>query len=65
LFGVSLLAGIGFTMSIFITNLAFSDPAIITNSKMSILAASVIAALSGLMVLRSSPKKQPPNRKSD
>ena len=51
LIGMALLAGIGFTMSIFITNLAFSDPAIVTNSKMSILAASFIAAISGLLML--------------
>jgi NhaA family Na+:H+ antiporter len=52
LFGLSLLGGIGFTMSIFITNLAFSDNAIITASKMSILLASLVAAMLGLLVLR-------------
>jgi NhaA family Na+:H+ antiporter len=51
--GVSLLGGIGFTMSIFITNLAFTDQTIITSSKMSILLASLIAALLGLAVLKS------------
>ncbi len=51
LFGVSLLTGIGFTMSIFIANLAFSDIQIITQSKLSILLASVIAALLGLILL--------------
>lgn len=51
LFGVSLLAGIGFTMSIFITNLAFADQELIINSKISILVASVIAAIAGLAVL--------------
>ena len=50
--GVSLLGGIGFTMSIFITNLAFTDQELITNSKISILFASFIAALAGLLVLR-------------
>jgi NhaA family Na+:H+ antiporter len=52
LLGVSLLGGIGFTMSIFITNLAFSDDEIITASKMSILLASVVAAMMGLFVLK-------------
>jgi NhaA family Na+:H+ antiporter len=52
LIGVGLLAGIGFTMSIFITLLAFEDPDIITNSKIAILAASMAAGLSGLMVLK-------------
>lgn len=50
--GVALLGGIGFTMSIFITNLAFDDAAIITASKMSILVASLIAAIAGLMVVK-------------
>ncbi len=49
---LSLLGGIGFTMSIFITNLAFTDPQIITASKMSILLASVSAAVLGLLVLK-------------
>ena len=52
LFGVSLLTGIGFTMSIFIANLAFADVQIITQSKLSILVASIVSALSGLFVLR-------------
>jgi len=51
LFGVSLLTGIGFTMSIFIANLAFSDVTIITQSKLSILLASVVAAILGLILL--------------
>ncbi|HTL10369.1 MAG TPA: Na+/H+ antiporter NhaA, partial [Chitinophagaceae bacterium] len=45
LLGVSLLGGIGFTMSIFITNLAFSDEQTIIASKMSILLASLVAAV--------------------
>jgi NhaA family Na+:H+ antiporter len=52
LFGVSLLGGIGFTMSIFITNLAFNDSSIIIASKMSILLASVAAAMLGLFILK-------------
>lgn len=49
--GVACLGGIGFTMSIFIANLAFNDPGVITASKMSILLASLAAALIGLLVL--------------
>lgn len=52
LLGVALLGGIGFTMSVFITNLAFTDPIVITGAKMSILFASFIAAITGLLVLR-------------
>ena len=51
IFGVSLLGGIGFTMSIFIANLAFSDLEMIRTAKISILAASAIACIAGLFVL--------------
>ncbi|RYY40672.1 MAG: Na+/H+ antiporter NhaA [Chitinophagaceae bacterium] len=56
----ALLGGIGFTMSIFITNLAFQDAAVITGSKIVILGVAVLSAVCGLLVLRSSP--QPKNR---
>ena len=49
--GVSFLGGIGFTMSIFIANLAFEDAALIVSSKISILVASVCAAVTGLLIL--------------
>jgi Na+:H+ antiporter, NhaA family len=52
LLGVSFLGGIGFTMSIFIANLAFTDSIIITASKMSILLASLCSALIGLFILK-------------
>jgi Na+:H+ antiporter, NhaA family len=58
LLGVSLLGGIGFTMSIFITNLAFTDATVVTASKMSILLASVIAAVLGLLFLKTISKQQ-------
>ncbi len=49
--GVALLAGIGFTMSIFIANLAFANEAVIIQSKLSVLVASVVAAVFGLILL--------------
>ncbi len=49
--GMGLIAGIGFTMSLFITNLAFSDPEMVKISKISILIASFIAALAGIITL--------------
>lgn len=52
-FGAGLLGGIGFTMSIFITNLAFTDNAVvINNSKMAILLASLTAGTAGFIWLR-------------
>ncbi len=53
LLGIGCLGGIGFTMSMFITNLAFTDPDLISNSKLSILIASAIAAIIGLIVFLS------------
>ena len=52
-----MLAGIGFTMAIFISNLALTDPLGGTYSKLGILAASVIASVVGLMMLRFSKSK--------
>lgn len=48
--GIGFLGGIGFTMSMFISNLAFSDPAAVINSKLSILIASSCAAIIGLSI---------------
>jgi NhaA family Na+:H+ antiporter len=50
--GVGLLAGIGFTMSIFITLLAFDNPDLITQSKIAILIASLVAGTLGFLWLR-------------
>jgi len=51
--GAGILGGIGFTMSIFITNLAFAtDPHIVNGSKMAILLASVAAGVVGIFWLR-------------
>jgi NhaA family Na+:H+ antiporter len=49
--GVGLLAGIGFTMSLFIASLAFAEPALLSQAKIGVLAASLIASLAGLAVL--------------
>ena len=49
--GMGMIAGIGFTMSLFITNLAFTDPALVKVSKISILIASLIAAVGGVTTL--------------
>ncbi|QUV99735.1 Na+/H+ antiporter NhaA [Chloracidobacterium sp. MS 40/45] len=53
LLGAGLLGGIGFTMSIFITNLAFPDNALIVSaSKMTILLASLTAGTVGFLWLK-------------
>lgn len=52
IFGVGLLGGIGFTMSIFVTLLAFSDTVIINNAKLYIIVASLISGTLGLLFLK-------------
>ena len=56
--GVGFLGGIGFTMSIFITLLAFDDFELQNDSKITILIASIIAALIGFVLLNFSLKRQ-------
>jgi NhaA family Na+:H+ antiporter len=50
--GIGAFAGIGFTMSLFIAQLAYSDPALGATSTMAVLVASVASALLGAIVLR-------------
>lgn len=50
--GVGLLAGIGFTVSIFVTDLSFDQEQLIAVAKLSIFAASILSGLLGLAVLR-------------
>ncbi|RVU01641.1 Na+/H+ antiporter NhaA [Mucilaginibacter limnophilus] len=56
--GMGLLAGIGFTMSIFISLLSFNDPAQQSEAKFAILTASIIAAITGFISLRIYSKSQ-------
>lgn len=50
--GIGLLAGIGFTVSLFITDLAFQEPADLSAAKIGILAASLLAGVLGYLYLR-------------
>jgi len=59
--GAGLLAGIGFTMSIFITNLAYAgNPEVITASKIAILLSSLAAGAVGFLWLRLIPATESP-----
>jgi NhaA family Na+:H+ antiporter len=55
LFGASAVAGIGFTVSLFMAELAFDDEPLIAEAKVGILAASLLAGVLGWIVLRLSP----------
>jgi Na+:H+ antiporter, NhaA family len=52
---LGLLGGIGFTMSIFIANLAFDEPQLLTAAKLAVLLASAVAAVLGLLAGRLQP----------
>ncbi len=52
IYGVSMLCGIGFTMSLFISMLAFDSPSAIVQSKIGIFSASIIAGLMGYFWIR-------------
>ncbi len=51
LYGAALLAGVGFTMSLFITTLAFANPALLGVAKLAILIGSTHSAIAGLVWL--------------
>jgi NhaA family Na+:H+ antiporter len=57
--GLGTLAGIGFTVAIFISNLAFPDEADLEAAKVAILGASCVAGLAGYSLLRLSAKAVP------
>lgn len=52
LFGAGMLASVGFTMSLFITELAFNDDVLILQAKLGILLASLVGGVSGYFMLR-------------
>ncbi len=53
---IGLLGGIGFTKSMFISNLTFADTELVSNSKLTILIASTTAAIAGLAIFLTNKK---------
>ena len=53
IFGLSLLCGIGFTMSLFINGLAFTDQILVDSSKLGIFIGSIVSAVAGYLILKS------------
>ena len=58
LFGLGLLASIGFTMSLFITSLAFTNPDYMVQAKIGIFVASIIGGILGYLTLSRSVKSK-------
>lgn len=61
---MGVLGGIGFTMSIFIDNLAFQDPSLIDTGKVAILITSATAAIVGFLIFTAAAKKKVKNQTS-
>lgn len=61
IFGVGILAGIGFTMSIFISMLSFTDTEHIIEAKFAILVTSATAGIFGFIYLKNIKSKSKPN----
>ena len=57
--GLGLLGGIGFTMSIFIALLSYVDPSMQGEAKFAILISSIVAGITGFLVLSSINKRKP------
>ena len=51
IWGVSILAGVGFTMSIFISDLAFNSAVFISQAKIAIISASLLSGVAGFLIL--------------
>ena len=66
LYGVALLSGIGFTMSLFIGGLAFPGEAVLIEEvKIGVLVGSVLSAIGGFAVLRLAPRRRAPEQEGD
>ncbi|MNJ94943.1 Na(+)/H(+) antiporter NhaA [compost metagenome] len=58
LFGISILSGIGFTMCLFITGLAYTDDVHIAQAKLGIFTASILAGILGYIILKTGPARK-------
>jgi NhaA family Na+:H+ antiporter len=59
LLGVSICAGVGFTVAMFVANLAFADGQYVESAKLGIIVGSVVAGVLGFLTLRITSKAEP------
>jgi NhaA family Na+:H+ antiporter len=59
IYGIASLAGVGFTMSLFIGSLSFADAELMNQVRMGVLSGSLISAILGYTVLMLAPSAQP------
>jgi NhaA family Na+:H+ antiporter len=64
-YGAGWLAGIGFTMSLFISDLAFSEGSLVETAKLGILVASLVSGVAGWAILRGAKKPRQPKLGED
>ena len=58
LYGVALLCGIGFTMSLFLGTLSFDEVAYLSQVRMGVMAGSILSGLTGAMILKIAMRQQ-------
>lgn len=64
LVAVAMVAGIGFTVSLFITGLAFDEPLLVSDAKIGVLAGSAIIGVAGFAALWASSRREPGLKRS-
>jgi Na+:H+ antiporter, NhaA family len=62
--GLSIVAGIGFTVALFVTSISLSEPSAAAAAKIGILGGSMIAGIAGYLVLRTCPAAEPVSEKT-
>lgn len=65
IYGMSLLCGIGFTMSLFIGSLAYQDAVLQAEVRLGVMVGSLLSAFAGYMVLRYAPRRDSPASRYD
>ena len=58
-FGLAIVAGVGFTVALFVTSISFTDPALADSAKIGILLGSAVAGTVGYLFLRAIPATEP------